>query len=146
MRSTYSLGFALALTVTIGAVLDRGAVAQTPTPEPAPPPASAGDGAPADSVQTSAWPGFRGQDREGVYRGPFRLSWEGLAPMWKKPIGGGRSSFAVADGRAFTIEQRQRNEVVAASRHRSSPLAPSANTEPSAHAGVARGPSPPPIH
>ena len=34
--------------------------------------------------------------------------------MWKKPIGGGRSSFAVAGGRAFTIEQRQRNEVVVA--------------------------------
>ena len=34
--------------------------------------------------------------------------------MWKKPIGGGRASFAVAGGRAFTIEQRQRNEVVAA--------------------------------
>ena len=34
--------------------------------------------------------------------------------MWKKPIGGGRASFSVAGGRAFTIEQRQRNEVVAA--------------------------------
>jgi outer membrane protein assembly factor BamB len=114
MRSTYSLAVALSLTVTIGVALDRAAVAQTSTPESAPPPASAGGGAPAGSVQTSTWPGFRGQDREGVYRGPFRVSWEGLAPMWKKPIGGGRSSFAVADGRAFTIEQRQRNEVVVA--------------------------------
>jgi outer membrane protein assembly factor BamB len=34
--------------------------------------------------------------------------------MWKKPIGGGRASFSVAGGRAFTIEQRDRNEVVAA--------------------------------
>ncbi len=34
--------------------------------------------------------------------------------MWKKPIGGGRASFAVADGRAFTIEQRRQQEVVAA--------------------------------
>ena len=32
----------------------------------------------------------------------------------RKRIGGGRASFAVAGGRAFTIEQRQRNEVVAA--------------------------------
>ena len=63
---------------------------------------------------TSSWPGYRGQDRDGVYRGPIRMSWEGLAPMWKKTIGGGRSSFAVAGGRAFTIEQRGRNEVVAA--------------------------------
>ncbi len=67
-----------------------------------------------DSAVTSSWPGFRGPDRDGVYRGPIRVSWEGLAPMWKKPIGGGRSSFAVAGGRAFTIEQRARNEVVAA--------------------------------
>jgi outer membrane protein assembly factor BamB len=34
--------------------------------------------------------------------------------MWKKKIGGGRASFAVAGGHAFTIEQRQKNEVVAA--------------------------------
>ena len=34
--------------------------------------------------------------------------------MWKKPIGGGRASFAVAGGRAFTIEQRKDDEVVAA--------------------------------
>ena len=66
------------------------------------------------SALTSSWPGFRGPHRDGVYREPIRLSWEGLAPMWKKPIGGGRSSFAVAGGRAFTIEQRQRNEVVVA--------------------------------
>ena len=64
--------------------------------------------------QTSSWPAFRGQDRDGVYRASIRLSWEGLAPMWKKPIGGGRASFAIAEGRAFTIEQRKRNEVVAA--------------------------------
>lgn len=63
---------------------------------------------------SATWPGYRGQDRDGVYHEPIRLSWEGLAPMWKKPIGGGRASFAVADGRAFTIEQRVRNEVVAA--------------------------------
>ena len=67
-----------------------------------------------DVTQASSWPGFRGQDRDGVYRESIRLSWEGLAPMWKKPIGGGRASFAVAGGRAFTIEQRRRDEVVAA--------------------------------
>ena len=60
------------------------------------------------------WPGFRGADRDGVFRGPIRLSWEGLAPMWKKPAGGGRASFAIAGGRAFTIEQRKREEVVVA--------------------------------
>jgi outer membrane protein assembly factor BamB len=68
----------------------------------------------SDAALASGWPGFRGQDRDGVYRKPIRRSWEGLAPMWKKPIGGGHASFAIAGGRAFTIEQRQRNEVVAA--------------------------------
>jgi outer membrane protein assembly factor BamB len=34
--------------------------------------------------------------------------------MWKQPVGGGYASFAVAGGRAFTIEQRGSNEVVAA--------------------------------
>jgi outer membrane protein assembly factor BamB len=67
------------------------------------------------SAQNGAgWPGFRGADRDGTYREPVRLEWEGLVPMWKKPIGGGRASFAVAGGRAFTIEQRQREEVVVA--------------------------------
>ena len=32
---------------------------------------------------------------------------------WHQPIGGGYASFVVADGRAFTIEQRRRREVVA---------------------------------
>jgi outer membrane protein assembly factor BamB len=68
----------------------------------------------APTPLSSNWPGFRGPDRDGVYHGSIRTSWEGLAPMWKKPIGGGRASFAVAGGRAFTIEQRQRHEVVAA--------------------------------
>ena len=62
----------------------------------------------------SGWPGFRGAHRDGVYREPVRLEWAGLVPMWKKKVGGGRASFAIAEGRAFTIEQRQKNEVVAA--------------------------------
>ncbi|HYN09078.1 MAG TPA: PQQ-binding-like beta-propeller repeat protein [Vicinamibacterales bacterium] len=85
--------------MTMGRVAHRAAAAEAPQ---------------ANSSLTSSWPGFRGQDRDGVYRGDIRVSWEGLAPMWKKPIGGGRASFAVAGGRAFTIEQRRRNEVVAA--------------------------------
>ena len=63
---------------------------------------------------SSSWPGFRGPDRDGVIRGTIRVAWEGLTPIWKKPIGGGRASFAVVGERAFTIEQRARNEVVAA--------------------------------
>ena len=34
--------------------------------------------------------------------------------MWKQPVGAGYASFVVADGRAFTIEQRRSQEVVAA--------------------------------
>lgn len=67
-----------------------------------------------ESSINAPWPAFRGRDRDGVYRGSIRLSWDGLTPMWKKPIGGGRASFSVAGGRAFTIEQRRREEVVAA--------------------------------
>jgi outer membrane protein assembly factor BamB len=37
-----------------------------------------------------------------------------LSPIWKQPVGLGFASFAVADGRAFTIEQRRGQEVVAA--------------------------------
>ena len=39
---------------------------------------------------------------------------QGLTPVWKQPVGLGYASFAVADGRAFTIEQRRRQEVVTA--------------------------------
>jgi outer membrane protein assembly factor BamB len=68
---------------------------------------------PVDAAQAD-WPGYRGPRRDGVIGAPIRVSWDGLTPMWKKSIGGGRASFAIAAGRAFTIEQRGRNEVVAA--------------------------------
>jgi outer membrane protein assembly factor BamB len=70
--------------------------------------------APQVAAQASGWPGYRGPSRDGVYRGPIRTAWEGLTPMWKKAIGGGRASFAVAGSRAFTIEQRKGDEVVVA--------------------------------
>ena len=34
--------------------------------------------------------------------------------MWRQPIGGGYSSFAIAGGLAFTTEQRRDNEVAVA--------------------------------
>jgi outer membrane protein assembly factor BamB len=34
--------------------------------------------------------------------------------IWKQPVGVGHSSFSVADGKAYTIEQRRKQEVVAA--------------------------------
>jgi outer membrane protein assembly factor BamB len=114
MRSLYWIALPLLATVTTSRVVHSPAAAEAPAVQTTAPPQTVETQPDADSALLSGWPGYRGEDRDGVYRGPFRVSWEGLAPMWKKPIGGGRSSFAVADGRAFTIEQRKRDEVVAA--------------------------------
>ena len=47
---------------------------------------------------------------------PVLADWPaaGLTPLWKQPVGGGYASFVIARGRAFTIEQRGAQEVVAA--------------------------------
>jgi outer membrane protein assembly factor BamB len=62
------------------------------------------------------WTDFRGPARDGRYPGPILTTWpaDGLRPMWKQPSGLGYASFAVADGQAFTIEQRGAHEVAAA--------------------------------
>lgn len=62
------------------------------------------------------WTGLRGPLRDGHYReGPLLTTWPAaLPPVWKQLVGGGHASFAVANGRAFTIEQRGGEEVVAA--------------------------------
>lgn len=63
------------------------------------------------------WTDFRGANRDGRYTAaPIRTAWprEGLRRLWKQPVGGGYASFVVADGRAFTIEQRRSQEVAAA--------------------------------
>lgn len=65
----------------------------------------------------SYWTNFRGPARDGRYdETPIRTNWpaEGLRLLWKQPIGGGYASFVVAEGMAFTIEQRRRQEIVAA--------------------------------
>jgi outer membrane protein assembly factor BamB len=78
---------------------------------PAVPPVDASGG-----VKTS-WTGFRGPRRDGVYReAAIRTTWDAAPPreLWKQPVGDGFSSFAIAGGRAFTIEQRRDQEVVSA--------------------------------
>ena len=63
------------------------------------------------------WTDFRGPRRDGNYEEvPVLADWPatGLTPLWKQPVGGGYASFVVARGRAFTIEQRGPQEVVAA--------------------------------
>jgi outer membrane protein assembly factor BamB len=71
----------------------------------------------APNVEHASWPDFRGPNRDGRYvGGPIRTDWprEGLPLLWKQPIGLGYASFVVANGRAFTIEQRRHQEVAAA--------------------------------
>jgi outer membrane protein assembly factor BamB len=63
------------------------------------------------------WTDFRGPLRDGRYRGgAIFTDWStaGLKPVWRQPVGGGYASFSIARGRAFTIEQRGPQEVVAA--------------------------------
>lgn len=63
------------------------------------------------------WTDFRGPRRDGRYdEMEILTNWpaQGLTPLWKQPVGGGYASFVVAEGRAFTIEQRRDQEVVAA--------------------------------
>jgi outer membrane protein assembly factor BamB len=63
------------------------------------------------------WTDFRGPRRDGRYDEMTVLTqWPsgGLTPIWKQPVGVGWASFVVADGRAFTIEQRRNQEVVTA--------------------------------
>jgi outer membrane protein assembly factor BamB len=63
------------------------------------------------------WTNYRGPARDGKYdETPIRTNWpaDGLPLLWKQPIGGGYASFVVAEGVAFTIEQRRSQEIVAA--------------------------------
>ncbi len=84
---------------------------------PAGPAAAAGGGADPAAPGDVYWTDFRGPRRDGRYtQAPVLTSWpaSGLAPVWSQPVGGGYASFVVAQGRAFTIEQRREREVVAA--------------------------------
>jgi outer membrane protein assembly factor BamB len=66
---------------------------------------------------TVPWPGFRGSNRDSHYDdGPILTNWPagGLRLLWRQPCGGGYSSFAIAHGCAFTLEQRRDNETTVA--------------------------------
>jgi outer membrane protein assembly factor BamB len=101
------------------------AAAPEPVAQPAPPSGSTIPAEPTTSATArpaaaetpfAAWTDFRGPARDGHYRGAIRTDWPagGLQPIWKQPVGGGYASFVAARGRAFTIEQRGAQEVVAA--------------------------------
>ena len=66
---------------------------------------------------SSDWPQFRGVGIDGLYsNSPIQTQWptNGLKLLWRQACGGGYSSFAIADGRAFTLEQRRDFEVLVA--------------------------------
>jgi outer membrane protein assembly factor BamB len=98
---------------------------QSPSPSGSASPLANGQTAVASAVSPTAaahasrnyWTNFRGPNRDGRYdEMPVLTSWpaQGLPALWKEPVGLGYASFTIADGRAYTIEQRRRQEVAAA--------------------------------
>lgn len=60
-------------------------------------------------------PAYRGINRDGVVIGPpLKTNWDSDPPieLWRHPIGGGYSSFAIVDPVAITMEQRDLDEAV----------------------------------
>jgi outer membrane protein assembly factor BamB len=92
------------------ATVDGAWTSDQPTPPAKPDPK-------IDTALTNAeWPGFRGADRMGRSKAPkLATDWTATPPklLWKKPVGAGWSSFAVATPFVFTQEQRAAKEVVA---------------------------------
>ncbi|MCA1618786.1 MAG: PQQ-like beta-propeller repeat protein [Acidobacteria bacterium] len=82
----------------------------------APAPGQPETAAAARPARRNYWTNFRGPARDGRYdEQPIRTDWKGgLQQLWKQPSGGGYASFSVADGVAYTIEQRRGQEVVVA--------------------------------
>ena len=69
------------------------------------------------SSEVRDWNGFRGADRDSRYlEGEIRTVWpsDGLPLLWRRSVGGGYASIVAGSGLLFTIEQRGRQEVVAA--------------------------------
>lgn len=88
----------------------------TPVAESRGGPTSTRSGQVADfPVKPGDWAQFEGPNRDGIARGVrLRTDWEQQPPrqVWRHPLGAGWSSFAVADGYAFTQEQRGGDEAV----------------------------------
>jgi outer membrane protein assembly factor BamB len=96
------------------------AATQTQQPAVAPEQAPAAGTSPdiaSAHASRNYWTNFRGPNRDGRYDEMEVLTkWpaQGLPLLWKEMVGLGYASVAIADGRAYTIEQRRRQEVVAA--------------------------------
>lgn len=88
----------------------------TPSPSPSPSVSPSPGQTPAETAR-NYWTNFRGPRRDGKYdETSIATNWPagGLPVVWKQPVGVGHASFVVADGKAYTIEQRRSQEVVAA--------------------------------
>ena len=59
--------------------------------------------APQDSGQTFSWPWWRGPDRNGISRETGWSSEGAEKPLWTAEVGLGHSSFAVVDGKLYTL-------------------------------------------
>ena len=84
--------------------------------KPADTPAAAPTAAAAPTLK-GEWPGFRGARRDSAVRGAkIATDWSRARPVeiWRRPIGPGWSSFAVAGDLIYTQEQRGEQEVVSA--------------------------------
>ena len=94
--------------------------AASATAAPSPSPSASASPSPGQAPAEPAknyWTNFRGPRRDGKYEeGNISTNWpaSGLPVVWKQPVGVGHASFVVADGKAYTIEQRRSQEVVAA--------------------------------
>lgn len=94
------------------------AASTAPSPSPSASVAASPGASPATSAPASTyWTNFRGPKRDGKYdETTVSTNWPstGLPVIWKQPVGVGFASFVVAEGKAYTIEQRRGQEVVAA--------------------------------
>lgn len=98
---------------------DAVAVPADATPTPAPSERVEGPAMSERGVGRVEWEGFRGPARDSIIRGvQIETDWAKSPPtaIWRRPIGPGWSSFAVAGDVLYTQEQRGDDEIVAAYR------------------------------
>lgn len=101
-----------------GVALPPSPVASAPVSEPATGKAEK-PAVPVPVGMDVRWAGFRGGDRNSVVHGvQIQTDWAAAPPseIWRRAIGPGWSSFAVAGDLLFTQEQRGPDEIVAAYR------------------------------